>query len=203
MRGSTQLRMFDKRGYRCAVVRIIPFLLLFIIFISGGIIGLGEEEYDRISLLQTLATMPEHPESVPINALVPVAGTPLGDKLLAEGNAPSWHDMVRMIATARIVMPRTMVRLSAGRLEFSVEAQALMFMAGANSIFTGDTLLTTANPEFDKDKAMFALLGLQGKPPHTAPLKSPYALADVDDSSNSFVQVERYETNGVHQSANA
>mmetsp|Transcript_3903 Transcript_3903/g.4770 ORF Transcript_3903/g.4770 Transcript_3903/m.4770 type:complete len:427 (-) Transcript_3903:69-1349(-) len=140
----------------------------------GGIIGLGEEEDDRVGLLHTLATLEEHPESVPINALVPVAGTPLGDKLLARGIHPTWDDMVRMIATARIVMPATMVRLSAGRLEFSKEAQALMFMAGANSIFTGDTLLTTPNPEFNEDNSMFEMLGLEGKPPHQPHKTSPY-----------------------------
>lgn len=151
----------------------------------GGIIGLGEEEVDRISLLHTLATLPEHPESVPINALVPVEGTPLGDQMLEEGGSPTWDDMVRMIATARIVMPATMVRLSAGRLSFSIEAQSLMFMAGANSIFTGDTLLTTPNPEFNIDNEMFKLLGLQGKPPHTAPLKSPYVHSHEPKSHES------------------
>jgi len=146
----------------------------------GGIIGLGEEDDDRVGLLHTLATLEEHPESVPINALVPVAGTPLGDKLLARGIHPTWDDMVRMIAAARIVMPATMVRLSAGRLEFSKEAQALMFMAGANSIFTGDTLLTTPNPEFNEDNAMFEMLGLEGKPPHQPHRKSPYI--HIDDT---------------------
>jgi biotin synthase len=122
----------------------------------GGIIGLGETHEDRIKMLHTLATMPEHPESVPINALVPIAGTPL------EHNAKVdiW-DMVRMIATARILMPKTMVRLSAGRTDMSVAEQALCFMAGANSIFAGDKLLTTPNPSFEDDNTMFQLLGLQ------------------------------------------
>lgn len=102
----------------------------------GGIVGLGEDADDRVGLLHVLSTLEEHPESVPINALVPVAGTPLGDRLIAKGMAPTWHEMVRMIATARIVMPASMVRLSAGRNEFPVAAQALMFMAGANSLFT-------------------------------------------------------------------
>lgn len=139
---------------------------------SGGIIGMGEEDSDRIGLLHTLATLPEHPESVPINSLVPVEGTPIGDKILASGRkmATSWDEMVRMIATARIIMPSTMVRLSAGRLEYTQEAQTLMFAAGANSIFTGDTLLTTPNPEFNEDAKLFKMLGLRGKPPHTAPL---------------------------------
>lgn len=123
---------------------------------SGGIIGLGETHEDRIGMLHTLCTLPEHPESVPVNALVRVKGTPM------ENNAKVdiW-DMVRMIATARILMPATMVRLSAGRAEMSVAEQALCFMAGANSIFAGDKLLTTPNPSFDEDNAMFQLLGLK------------------------------------------
>ncbi len=123
---------------------------------SGGIIGLGETEADRISMLQTLATMPKHPESVPVNALVPVKGTPLEN----QPRVPIW-DMVRMIATARIVMPRSVVRLSAGRNEMSTLEQAFCFMAGANSIFAGEKLLTTPNPAFNEDMAMFELLGLQ------------------------------------------
>jgi len=142
---------------------------------TGGIIGLGEEKEDRVGLLHTIATLSEHPESVPINALVPVPGTPLGDRLLKQGRAPQWDDMVRMIATARIVLPTTMVRLSAGRMEFPVAAQALMFMAGANSIFTGDQLLTTPNPDFDDDHKMFESLGLVGKKPFTAPLKAHHS----------------------------
>jgi len=122
----------------------------------GGIIGLGETHADRIKMLHTLSTMPQHPESVPINALVAIKGTPL------EHNQKTdvW-DMVRMIATARIVMPATMVRLSAGRAEMTVAEQALCFMAGANSIFAGDKLLTTPNPAFEEDNAMFQLLGLK------------------------------------------
>jgi biotin synthase len=123
---------------------------------SGGIIGLGETHEDRIGMLHTLSTLPEHPDSVPINALVRVKGTPLEDNPKVD----SW-DMVRMIATARILMPRTMVRLSAGRAEMSIAEQALCFMAGANSIFAGDKLLTTPNPSFDDDMAMFSLLGLK------------------------------------------
>ena len=122
----------------------------------GGIVGLGETKEDRIKMLHTLATMPEHPESVPINALVPVAGTPLEHNTKVD----IW-DMVRMIATARILMPKAMVRLSAGRTSMSVAEQALCFMAGANSIFAGDKLLTTPNPTFDEDNAMFQLLGLK------------------------------------------
>ena len=122
----------------------------------GGIIGLGETHEDRIKMLHTLATLPEHPESVPINALVPIAGTPL-----AKNQKVDVWDLVRMIATARILMPKAMVRLSAGRNDLSVAEQALCFMAGANSIFAGDKLLTTPNPSFDEDNTMFQLLGLK------------------------------------------
>jgi biotin synthase len=122
----------------------------------GGIIGLGETHEDRIKMLHTLATMPMHPESVPVNALVRIKGTPLENNPQVD----IW-DMVRMIATARILMPRAMVRLSAGRNEMSIAEQALCFMAGANSIFAGDKLLTTPNPSFEEDNAMFALLGLK------------------------------------------
>ena len=122
----------------------------------GGIIGLGETHDDRIKMLHTLSTMPSHPESVPINALVRVKGTPLENNPKVD----IW-DMIRMIATARILMPKTMVRLSAGRAEMSTAEQALCFLAGANSIFAGDKLLTTPNPSFDEDNAMFNLLGLK------------------------------------------
>lgn len=122
---------------------------------SGGIIGLGETHEDRIGMLHTLSTLPEHPGSVPINALVRVKGTPLQDNPKVD----IW-DMIRMIATARIIMPKAMVRLSAGRTEMSISEQAFCFMAGANSIFTGEKLLTTPNPGFDEDMAMFQLLGL-------------------------------------------
>jgi len=123
---------------------------------SGGIIGMGETIEDRIGMLHTLATLPEHPESVPVNALVPVEGTPMEN----QPRVPVW-DMVRMIATARIIMPKAMVRLSAGRVTMSMEEQALCFMAGANSIFAGEKLLTTPNPEVDIDKQMFQTLNLK------------------------------------------
>ena len=122
----------------------------------GGIIGLGESTDDRIDLLHTLATLPKPPESVPINALVAVPGTPLEKQ-----QRVSTFDLVRMIAVARILMPESKVRLSAGRLEMAAEEQALCFLAGANSIFAGDELLTTPNPEYDKDMSMFEALGLK------------------------------------------
>ncbi|MBK6276047.1 MAG: biotin synthase BioB [Saprospirales bacterium] len=123
---------------------------------SGGIIGMGESHDARIGMIHTLATLPEHPESVPVNALVAVEGTPLENM-----KRVSVFEMVRMIATVRITMPKTMVRLSAGRLDMPVSEQALCFMAGANSIFAGDKLLTTPNPTFTDDMAMFELLGLK------------------------------------------
>ena len=123
---------------------------------SGGIIGMGETSEDRIGMLFTLANLDPIPESVPINALVAVEGTPLENQKPVE----IW-EMVRMVATARITMPKTQVRLSAGRLEMSMEGQALCFMAGANSIFAGDKLLTTPNPEFNQDMEMFKILGLE------------------------------------------
>lgn len=126
---------------------------------SGGIIGMGEDPDDRIGMLHTLATLPEHPESVPVNALVPVEGTPLED----QPRVSVW-EMIRMIATARIIMPKAMVRLSAGRVKMSVEEQALCFLAGANSIFAGDKLLTTPNPQFVQDQEMFQLLQLKPRP---------------------------------------
>ncbi len=123
---------------------------------SGGIIGMGETVEDRVNMLLVLANMPEHPESVPVNALVPVEGTPLED----QPRVPVW-DMVRMIATARIMMPRAMVRLSAGRVRMSDEEQAMCFLAGANSIFSGERLLTTPNPGDDHDKELFRVLNIR------------------------------------------
>ncbi len=121
----------------------------------GGILGLGESHTDRIELLHTLANLDPQPESVPINALVPVEGTPL-----ANNSKVNIFDMLRMIATARILMPKAKVRLSAGRSFMSPAEQALCFLAGANSIFLGDKLLTTPNVETDLDHELFAVLGL-------------------------------------------
>lgn len=127
---------------------------------SGGIIGLGEAEDDRLAMLVTLANLDPQPESVPINALVPVAGTPLADRAPVDP-----IEMARMCATARLMLPRALVRLSAGRAELSVEAQMLCFVAGANSIFFGDTLLTTGNPARDKDLAMLRAAGMRALDP--------------------------------------
>jgi len=125
---------------------------------TGGIIGLGESIEDRCEMIRTLANLPEHPGSVPVNALVPVEGTPLEDQPLV----PIW-DMVRMIATARITMPKSTVRLSAGRSRMTYEDQAMCFMAGAGSIFAGDKLLTTPNPEVSADQELFSILGLKSR----------------------------------------
>ncbi len=123
---------------------------------SGGIIGMGEERKDRVGLLMALANLPKHPGSVPINMLVPVKGTPFGDMKRLDS-----FEMVRTVAVARLMMPKSYVRLSAGRRSLGDEGQALCFMAGANSIFYGDKLLTTANPEENEDMALFERLGLK------------------------------------------
>lgn len=128
---------------------------------SGGIIGMGESEDDRIQMLYTLSLLKPAPESVPINALVPVKGTPLENA----PPVPVW-DLVRMIAATRIVLPKSMVRLSAGRNGLSKEAQALCFIAGANSIFLGDKLLTTPNPHENEDMELFKILGIQPMKPY-------------------------------------
>ncbi len=143
-------RAFDERLETIAHVRAAGITVC-----SGGIIGMGESIDDRCSMLVELANLDPHPESVPINALVAVEGTPLGDR------APfAAVEMVRMIATARLMMPRSVVRLSAGRTALSEEAQLLCFMAGANSIFFGEKLLTTGNPDAEQDRAMLARAGL-------------------------------------------
>jgi biotin synthase len=126
---------------------------------SGGIIGMGESHENRIGMLHTLANLPIPPESVPVNALVAVEGTPLEHQ-----KRVSVWEMVRMIATARILMPKAMVRLSAGRVSMTMEEQALCFLAGANSIFSGEKLLTTPNPDVDADQAMFQTLNIRPRP---------------------------------------
>ena len=125
----------------------------------GGIIGMGEEREDRVGMLHTLATLPQHPESVPINLLARTKGTPLGNS-----ERPEILELVRTIAAARITMPLSMVRLSAGRETMSDEAQALCILAGANSIFVGKKLLTTANPELDRDRRLFESLKIEPMP---------------------------------------
>jgi len=119
--------------------------------------------------------METHPESVPINALVPIEGTPLMDT-----KPPDVFEMTKMIATARIVLPRSMVRLSAGRMSFSALEQSMMFLAGANSVFTGDKLLTTPNPAFDDDLRMFSDFGMKGKRAFTQPLWADQTASAAD-----------------------
>jgi biotin synthase len=146
----------------------------------GGIVGMGEEPQDRVELLHTLATLPEHPQSVPINQLVRVKGTPLADSAPLDP-----FDFVRMIAVARILMPASHVRLSAGRAQMSDELQALCFMAGANSIFYGEKLLTTGNPDTDHDQRLFQRLKIVAEPPtHTAeaPARSAESLGPAPQS---------------------
>jgi biotin synthase len=122
---------------------------------SGGIVGMGEGQKDRVGLLHQLATMPQHPESVPVNMLVRVEGTPLADEADLDP-----FDFIRTIAVARIIMPKSHVRLSAGREEMNDQLQSLAFLAGANSIFYGEKLLTTANPKKNKDMMLFDRLGI-------------------------------------------
>jgi biotin synthase len=137
---------------------------------AGGIVGMGEEPQDRVDMLVALANLPQHPESVPINMLIAIPGTPLADAERIDA-----FDFVRTIALARIMMPKSYVRLSAGRKEMSEETQALCFLAGANSIFAGDTLLTAENPGEDADAALFAKLGLK-------PLEREPRSSDEDDA---------------------
>jgi biotin synthase len=137
----------------------------------GGIVGMGETREQRAGLLQTLANLPEHPQSVPINRLVQVEGTPLAGTALLDP-----FEFVRTIAVARILMPASMVRLSAGRAEMSDELQALCFFAGANSIFHGEKLLTTGNPDVAHDQALFARLGIE---PMQVEIQSRTVHADI------------------------
>lgn len=145
---------------------------------SGGIIGMGESVEDRCGMLKVLANMTPQPESVPINALVAVEGTPL-----EEQEPINIFEFVRMVATARIVLPKTQVRLSAGRMSFSQEGQALCFFAGANSIFAGDKLLTTPNPDVNEDKKLFDLLGIRTQEPF-----EKHPKREVVDAENSQYQ---------------
>lgn len=152
--------IISTRGYKDRLQTIQNVRKTNITVCSGGIIGMGESIENRADMLITLASMTPHPESVPINALVPVKGTPIGEMELVT----SW-EMVRMVATARILLPETQVRLSAGRTNMSREGQALCFFAGANSIFAGDQLLTTPNPDINEDLNMFEALGLVPQQP--------------------------------------
>jgi len=154
-------RVISTRDFQCRLDTLDHVRKAGINVCSGGIVGMGETREDRVGLIRTLATLPQHPESVPVNALVPVKGTVLGNMLAATPLAKIDDiEFVRTVAAARITMPRSMVRLSAGRESLSEATQALCFLAGANSIFTGDKLLTAPNAGDDKDGALFAKLGL-------------------------------------------
>lgn len=152
--------VISTRGYQDRLDTIENVRKTAVTVCSGGIIGMGESTEDRAGMLVALSTLAPQPESVPINALVPVEGTPM-----AKQQQVSIWEMVRMIATTRIVMPETQVRLSAGRTQMSREGQAMCFFAGANSIFAGDKLLTTPNPDVNEDMEMFKLLGLNPQRP--------------------------------------
>jgi biotin synthase len=148
----------------------------------GGIVGMGEKAQDRVELLHTLATLPEHPQSVPINQLVRVPGTPL-----AQAETLDPFDFVRMIAVARILMPLSHVRLSAGRAQMSDELQALCFMAGANSIFYGERLLTTGNPDTGHDLELFRRLKITAEPASAAGISPPRAAAPASHATGASV----------------
>jgi len=153
---------------------------------SGGIIGMGENVADRAGMLVALSTLNPQPESTPINALVAVEGTPLEEEKPVE----IW-DMIRMVATTRIVLPETQVRLSAGRTQMSREGQAMCFFAGANSIFAGDKLLTTPNPDVNEDMKMFDLLGLKPQKPFTKKVQ-PQTVEAEDSQFESLGEKPRW-----------
>lgn len=157
---------------------------------SGGIIGMGEALKDRAGMLVALATLDPQPESTPINALVPVAGTPM-----EEIEPISIWEMIRMVATTRIVMPLTQVRLSAGRTEMSREGQAMCFFAGANSIFAGDKLLTTPNPDVNEDMKMFDLLGLTPMKPFVKKAQ-PETVEAVDSQLDALGEKPKWSRPG-------
>lgn len=157
---------------------------------SGGIIGMGESVEDRSGMLVALASLNPQPESVPINALVAVEGTPMEDEKPVE----IW-EMIRMVATTRIVMPDTQVRLSAGRTNMSREGQAMCFFAGANSIFAGDKLLTTPNPDVEDDMKMFELLGLKPQKPFTK-VSQPETVEAVDSQYESLGEKPKWSRPG-------
>ena len=167
--------VISTRGYEDRIKTIENVRKTNVTVCSGGIIGMGESDADRAGMLVTLSTFSPHPESVPINALVAVEGTPM-----EEQKPVAIWDMIRMVATTRIVMPQTQVRLSAGRTDMSQEGQAMCFFAGANSIFAGDKLLTTPNPDVNEDMKLFKLLGLEPTKPFTS--KSQPKTVEKEDS---------------------
>jgi len=171
-------QVISTRGYEDRLQTIENVRKTNVTVCSGGIIGMGESPEDRAGMLVALSTLNPQPESVPINALVAVEGTPMEEEKPVE----IW-EMIRMVATTRIVMPRTQVRLSAGRTEMSREGQAMCFFAGANSIFAGDKLLTTPNPDVNEDMEMFKTLGLN---PQKAFVKK--AQPETIEAEDSMIQ---------------
>lgn len=175
-------KIISTRAYRDRLETLARVRRAGITVCCGGIIGMGESRNDRFSLLRQLSNLRPHPESVPINLLVRVKGTPLADEVPVDPFV-----LVRMIGTARILMPDSMVRLSAGRMELSDEAQALCFLAGANSIFLGEQLLTAPNPETDKDLGLLARLGVRLKQSN-----EKQDLQDLQEPLDGRVGVKRY-----------
>ncbi len=178
--------VISTRGYEDRLKTIDNVRKTSITVCSGGIVGMGESIEDRAGMLVSLSTMIPQPESVPINALVAVEGTPMEDQEVV----PIW-DMVRMIATTRIVMPKTLIRLSAGRVQMSDEGQALCFMAGAGSVFSGAKLLTTPNPETNKDVELFKILGLTPTKPYKNGDKPAIVDEEVSDSKREELKWSR------------
>lgn len=184
--------VISTRGYEDRLETISNVRKTNVTVCSGGIIGMGEEVADRASMLVALSMLNPQPESVPINALVAVDGTPLEDQQPVE----IW-DMIRMVATTRIVMPETQVRLSAGRTQMSREGQAMCFFAGANSIFAGDKLLTTPNPDVNEDMKMFEMLGLQPQKPFIKKMQ-PQTVEAEDSAFDDLGEKPRWTRPG-HQ----
>ncbi|MGV6829096.1 MAG: biotin synthase BioB [Flavobacteriales bacterium] len=179
--------VISTRGYEDRIQTIENVRKTNITVCSGGIIGMGETVEDRAGMLVSLSTFNPHPESVPINALVPVEGTPLEEQEIVE----IW-EMVRMVATTRIVMPKTQVRLSAGRTQMSPEGQAMCFFAGANSIFAGNKLLTTPNPDVNEDMKMFNALGLIPSKPFINIMKKPVTVEAKDSKYKDLGEKPRW-----------
>ena len=182
--------MISTRGYEDRLETIENVRKTNVTVCSGGIIGMGESAEDRAGMLVALSTLSPQPESVPINALVAVEGTPMEEEKPVE----IW-EMIRMVATTRIVMPETQVRLSAGRTEMSREGQAMCFFAGANSIFAGDKLLTTPNPDVNEDMEMFKTLGLNPQKPFTK-ISQPKTVEAEDSEYQSLGEKPKWTRPG-------
>jgi len=179
--------VISTRGYEDRIKTIENVRKTNITVCSGGIIGMGEALKDRAGMLVSLSTFNPHPESVPINALVAVEGTPMEEQQTVE----IW-EMIRMVATTRIIMPKTQVRLSAGRTEMNQEGQAMCFFAGANSIFAGSKLLTTPNPDINEDMKLFETLGLTASKPFINVMKKPVTVEAEDSEFESLGEKPRW-----------